>query len=56
MFDSVLNSTLQPLMIFAKIFILDVWKRSEHASAIYATIIIKISQVRGVGYLFAKLS
>ena len=38
MFDMVLNSHLQPLMIFAKRFMGDVWQGSEYSSAIYTTI------------------
>ena len=38
MFDMVLNSHLQPLMIFAKRFIDDVWQGSEYSYAIYTTI------------------
>ena len=41
-------------MIFAKRFILDVWKVSEHASAIYSTISIRRLPIRNVGYLFTK--
>ena len=56
MFDKVLNSPFWPLMISEKRIILDVWQGSEHASAIYTTINIRGLPVRGVEYLFNKLS
>ena len=56
MFDKVLNLPLQPLMIFAKRFMLDVWQGSEHASAIYTTLSIRRLPIRAVGYLFTKLA
>ena len=56
MFDKVLNLPLQPLMIFAKRFILDVWEGSEHASAICTTLGIRRLQIRGIGNLFTKLA
>ena len=37
MFGRVLNLLFEPLVIFAKRFILNIWQGSEYASAIYTT-------------------
>ena len=56
MFDRVLNSSLQSLIISAKRFVLHIWQGSEYASAIYTTIDIRILPIKNVAYLFTKFA